>query len=178
MSNKKLLGAAAFAVALTAGAGIGALIGSPTASFAQESDDSTTTAPASPDSDTPPADPGDCDHGPGGPGARPLGTAATALGMTKEELRDALDADTSIADVAAERNVDVQKVIDALVAEATARIDQKVADGDITAEQAAARKAELTERITALVNHDGPPPRHHRHGPPPAGDTAAATTDA
>ena len=66
--------------------------------------------------------------GPGGgraPGAR-LEAAATALDMTVDELRDALDADTSLADVAAERNVPVQPVIDALVAQATERITAMV----------------------------------------------------
>jgi hypothetical protein len=45
-----------------------------------------------------------------------------------------------------------------MVAEATARIDQKVQEGDLSADEANERKAELQERITRLVN-EGPPER-------------------
>jgi len=46
--------------------------------------------------------------------------------------------------------VPLQAVIDALVVDATAKIDAKVASGDLSAERAAAIKANLTGRITAL----------------------------
>ena len=97
--------------------------------------------------------------------------AATALGMPVQELRDALASGKSIADVAAEKNVAIDKVISAMVADATERIDRAVADGRITQEQATERKATLNEKITELVNRDGPlGDGHHRghggrHGP-------------
>ena len=72
--------------------------------------------------------------------------------MTEDELREALDRNTSIADVAAEQGVDVQVVIDALVADITADIDDKVADGDIDEARAAELKETLEERVTAVVN--------------------------
>jgi hypothetical protein len=59
----------------------------------------------------------------GGPG---LDAAATALGMTNDELRTELQAGKTIADVATAKGVDVQKVIDALVAEAKTRITDMV----------------------------------------------------
>jgi polyhydroxyalkanoate synthesis regulator phasin len=112
----------------------------------------------------------------GGPGGRPsLGTVASTLGITEDELRTQLQSGKTLADIAGDKT---PAVIDALVAEATARIDQAVTDGKLTAEQATERKADLTERITAMVNRTPPAPgegRGHRHGPPPAeGETEAA----
>ena len=67
-------------------------------------------------------------HGPGIVHAS-IDTAATALGVTSEELRTALREGKSVADVATEKGVDVQVVIDALVAEAQERIATAVSDG-------------------------------------------------
>lgn len=126
--------------------------------------------------------------GPGGPGGHGPGfgvrgagleTAATAIGITEDELREALAADgATIASVAEANGVDVQAVIDALVAEATARIDEAEADGAIDAERAAELRAELPDRITDAVNGDGFFGRggFGHHGPPgdaPAEDGAA-----
>jgi len=173
-SKRKLIAAAAFSAALAGGGIVGAVLGTPSLTSAQEAEDDTSTS-------TPSSEEGrDFRHHRGAG----LDAAADALGMTVEELRDALDADTSIADVAGERGVDVQTVIDAMVAEATARIDEKVADGDIDAERAETLKAGLTERITAVVNGERPafgrggpggPGRHgHRFGHRLAGLDAAA----
>lgn len=120
--------------------------------------------------------PGGKHGGPGGPGGRAnLGTVASTLGITEEELRTQLQSGKSLADIAGDKT---GAVVDALVAEATARIDQAVADGKLTAEQASERKANLDERITAMVNRTPPAEgerRGHRHGPPPAdGETEAA----
>lgn len=93
-------------------------------------------------------------RGPRGFGAR-LDAVADALGVTEDELHTALQDGQSIADVAAAEGVDVQTVIDALVADATAHLDQEVAEGDLTEEEATARKADLEARITELVNRDG-----------------------
>lgn len=59
----------------------------------------------------------------GGPG---LDVAATALGLTNDELRTELQAGKTIADVATAKGVDLQKVIDAMVAEATTHITDMV----------------------------------------------------
>ncbi len=68
--------------------------------------------------------------------------------------------------MAAERGVDLQGVIDALVADATARIDTAVADGRLDAERAAELKAALPDRVAEFVNRDRPR-RDRRGGPPP-----------
>ena len=167
MRRNRLAGLALIA-GLAGGAVTGALFGGPGISGAQEAP--TTTAPAD---DAAPA-PGPEGRGPGGPGGciggprgAGLDAAATALGMTAEELRAQLDADTTIADVAKAKNVDVQKVIDAMVADAKAHLDQAVTDGRLTQAEADAKKADLTERITTLVN-EGPPARGDRPAPPAA----------
>jgi hypothetical protein len=101
--------------------------------------------------------------GPHGRGPK-LEAAAEALGVSEDDLREQLQDGKTIAQVAEERDVDKQQVIDAMVAAATERIDQKVQEGDLTAEEANERKAELEERITTLVNEG---PQRGRDGGPP-----------
>ena len=96
------------------------------------------------------------DQRPGGHGPK-LDAAAQALNLSADDLRSKLEnGNTTIAQVAKDQGVDVQKVIDAMVADATAHIDQAVKDGKLTADQANERKSGLKDRITRLVN-DGPP---------------------
>ena len=97
-----------------------------------------------------------------------LATAAESIGITEGELRSSLRSGESIASVAEANGVAVDTVIADLVAEAEARIDEKVADGTLTEERAAELKAGLEERITTLVNHEGGvrgPGHHGRRGP-------------
>ncbi|NEK56745.1 hypothetical protein GCU56_02495 [Geodermatophilus sabuli] len=93
--------------------------------------------------------------GHGGGGRLDLSAAATALGMTEEELRDALEVDdTSLADVAEEQGVQVDTLVDALVEEQRARIAQAVEDGDLSQEEADQRLADLEERVAQRVDSD------------------------
>jgi hypothetical protein len=101
------------------------------------------------------------DHGMHGQRGRHLAVVAEALGITEDQLRDALGGGRTIAEVAADEGVDVQAVIDALVANAGARLDQAVADGDLTRQQADERLARIEERVTAMV--DGERPARHGH---------------
>jgi hypothetical protein len=82
--------------------------------------------------------------------------AAEALGITTDELRQALRDGATLAEVAALQGVDVQVVIDAMVAEARDHIEQAVEDGRLTREEADEKLAELTERITDVVNNGRP----------------------
>lgn len=84
-----------------------------------------------------------------------LTVAAEALGIPAEELRTALQGGKSVAQVAQERNVDPQKVIDALVAAGSAALDQAVTNGKITQAQADQRKAGLPARAKAAVERVG-----------------------
>ncbi|HEX9259523.1 MAG TPA: hypothetical protein VF855_08285 [Acidimicrobiales bacterium] len=106
-----------------------------------------------------------------------LDGVAAVLGVTEDELHTALEAGKSIADVAKEKGVDVQKVIDSLVAKAKERTAQAVTDGKITQAQADERIAALTDNITKMVNGELPSMpegrpgfrgHHGRFGEPPA----------
>jgi uncharacterized protein (DUF433 family) len=96
----------------------------------------------------------------GGPGGRHGGmgfdAAADAIGISVDELQAALREGSTLAEVAAAQDVEVQVVIDALVTEATAHLDEAVANGRLTDELAAERQAGLEDRITAMVNGERP----------------------
>jgi ribosomal protein S20 len=96
-----------------------------------------------------------------------LDAAAKALGVSTDELRQQLRDGKTIAQVAEDRNVDKEKVIDAMVEDAEQHLDQAVQDGKLTADQANERKANLKDRITALV--DNGPQRGRDGGPGPGG---------
>jgi hypothetical protein len=118
-----------------------------------------------------------------------LDTAAKALGITTDELTTELRAGKTIADVAGEKNVPVDTVIDALVAEAKA----KIAEHDLPEGRTAPTDAEIRDAVTKLVNgelrfgrgghgpgdhgpgdHDGPPADAPADAP--AGDDTTTTT--
>lgn len=109
-----------------------------------------------------------------------LETAAEAIGITPAELAEALRDGKTIAEVAADNGVDVDTVIDALVDEASARIDQAVQEGKLDEERATAMKEALAERITAFVNGEGPvgPPDGDGFRGPRGPRDAAGVSDA
>jgi len=129
-------------------------------------------------------------HGPGGPGHGPgfgkLDAAAKALGMSVDDLRSALEGGKSLATVAKEKGIAVAKVVDALVAEFKAHLDQEVASGIHTQAEADQKLADARSRIEAFVNGTAPAGGpggfgggHHGPGgpgfggPPPAGSAPA-----
>ena len=79
-----------------------------------------------------------------------LATAASFLGMTEAELREELQ-DKTLADIAKEHGKTAAGLVQQLVATQTKRIDEAVADGKLSEEQAAELKADLGERMEALV---------------------------
>jgi hypothetical protein len=102
-------------------------------------------------------------HGRHGPGLQ-LSVAAETLGMSEDELREALAADgATLADVAEEQGVAVPDLVDALVAAGEERIAGAVEDGRLTQEEADQRLADLEARITERVESPLPdrPGRHH-----------------
>ena len=107
-----------------------------------------------------------------------LETAASYLGMSEEDLREALE-DQTLAEIAKEKGKSVDGLVKAIVAAQEERIDQAVADGRITKAQATELKARLSDRVEALVNgelHRGDGPNRHGffpgsgfpRGPPPS----------
>jgi hypothetical protein len=121
--------------------------------------------------------------GPDGRGPREfvgdfLQTAASTIGIDTKTLITELRDGKSIADVAKAHNVDPQKVIDAIVAQANTEIDKAVNDKKLSADQAAKIKSSLPDRISKLVNdthagRGGFGPGHHGPGGP--GDNGPST---
>ena len=95
-------------------------------------------------------------HGGDGPGGLAPGrdgeVVAGLIGIDAETLRTELMDGKSIATIAEENGVDPQTVTDALVAEAKTHLDQFVADGRLTQEEADQKLVDLTDRITEHVN--------------------------
>ena len=93
-------------------------------------------------------------HGPGfghlGQGAV-FAAAASYLGLTEAELRDELE-DQTLAEIAKTQGKSVPGLVQAIVNAAKDEIDEAVADGKLTKEQAAALEANLDSRIESLVN--------------------------
>jgi hypothetical protein len=104
-----------------------------------------------------------------------LEIAATAIGISTEDLRTALQGGQSLAEVAQANGVDPQVVIDAFVADVKTHLDARVASGDLTQAEADEKFANATERITAMVNGDFP---DRPFGPGPRGDDTDDTDDA
>lgn len=91
-------------------------------------------------------------------------TLADLLNLTEDEVKEALRSGDTIAEIAEAQGVDVQTVIDGLVAAAEEKLAEAVENGRITQEQADEIGANLEERITSFVNEGGPlGPRGHRH---------------
>ena len=151
--KKKLVAAAALTASLTAGGVVGAMFGAPTISSAQTTPDQSVERAERPagsrSGDVQPADrAGRAGEGrsmeDGGHEGRPghhrrglaLEAAAEALGMTAEELKSEMRNGKSIRAVAEERGLEVQTVIDAIVAAVTEHAE---------------------ERATAFVNRELPP---------------------
>lgn len=103
-------------------------------------------------------------------GHGPRSEAMAALfGMTVDELHDALHSGKSLATIAEEKNVALSKVTDLLIAEFSAHLDEEVASGEHTREEADAKLAEFTAKVDEMVTKIRPArgemgPRGGRHG--------------
>ena len=86
-----------------------------------------------------------------------LQAAATYLGISTNDLQTQLRSGKTLAEIAAATAGKTKDgLIAALVADETAQIDKAVADGKISADQAAKIKTGLTERVTQMVERSGP----------------------
>ena len=85
-------------------------------------------------------------------------TAATVIGIDIEALFVELDSGKSLAEIATANGVEPQAVVDALVADENAFIDELEQSGEISAEEAADWRAESAEFIAFEVNHACPNP--------------------
>ncbi len=199
-SSAKKFVALGLGVGLTAGT-LGGLIALPSLSGAQTSTDSTATAPAErPDPGArfdealkPLVDNGTItqeqadavkqalkdSRGKGGPRGMQLDAVAQALGLSADELHTKLEGGSTIAQVAQEQNVDVQVVIDAMVAGMNNRTDEALANGKIDQTKADQLKANATQRATDMVNGVRPErPAGARGGRGPHADSNSTTPGA
>jgi predicted transcriptional regulator len=81
--------------------------------------------------------------------------SATILGITADELKQGLSAGKSLSDLATEKGVDVQKLIDAQIAAITSNINQAVTDGKLTQEQANKQLTDVASIVEKIVNGKG-----------------------
>ncbi len=84
--------------------------------------------------------------------AQTTGTIAAILGLTDTQVMELRQQGLTLAQIAERQKVDPQRLIDALVAQWSVRIDARQAVGAITADEAAALKGELAVRAKAMVN--------------------------
>ena len=78
-------------------------------------------------------------------------TIPAVLGLTQAQVMDLRHDGLSLAQIADRQKVDPQKLIDALVAQWTVRIDARVANGGLTAAEAATLKTQLAATAKAMV---------------------------
>ena len=96
----------------------------------------------------------------GGPQQSLVAVAADTLGMTQADLIAQLQGGKTIAQVAAERNIALNTIVDAFVATRQARLDAAVAAGRMTRAQAdtiwATMRANVTDRLSQRWSPQGP----------------------
>ncbi|MHB8961000.1 MAG: hypothetical protein ACYDAN_15425 [Candidatus Limnocylindrales bacterium] len=90
--------------------------------------------------------------------------AAKAIGVTEAQLNTALASGQTVAQVAKAHNVDVQKVIDALVGDKKDEIAAALKAGTLTQAQADQQLANATTFVTDQVNGTGFGPSGHGRG--------------
>jgi predicted DNA-binding protein YlxM (UPF0122 family) len=77
---------------------------------------------------------------------------AELLGLTTEELQEAVLDGQSLAEIAEANGIEPQALVDAIVAELQAKMDQAVADGDLDQEQATALLDWFQGIVQLIVN--------------------------
>lgn len=78
--------------------------------------------------------------------------AANVIGVEPQALAEALQGGTSIADFAAASGVSAAALIDGILAEVSTRLDEAVANGRITAEEAAVKLSDFATRLSEGLN--------------------------
>jgi hypothetical protein len=81
-----------------------------------------------------------------------LSAVSEATGLDASEIRDQVQAGSSLADILAASNVDVAAFVDGLLADAQTRLADAVESGRITQEEADTRLENLSTRITDFIN--------------------------
>jgi hypothetical protein len=94
-----------------------------------------------------------------------LSIAADALDLSLTDLLTELQDGKSVADVASEKGVDTQAIVDAYAAQFKENLDEAVAEGRITQKQADYQLERATERVSERLENTGSGEfRGGRHG--------------
>jgi uncharacterized protein YidB (DUF937 family) len=80
-----------------------------------------------------------------------VGVVTDTLGVSRQDLRAAVQGGQTISEYATSLGKDPQTVVDALTSAANSKLDQLVADGRITQERADTMKDKLPARIDRLM---------------------------
>lgn len=92
------------------------------------------------------------DHKAYGPrGSNIIQETAEVLGMTESDVRSALEAGSTFAEIAEGKGMTQSVFVEKLKAMETAKIDERLSEGSITETEAAAWKEALGERLTQIV---------------------------
>ncbi len=113
-------------------------------------------------------------HRPNGKGHHIIDAALQLLDMEKDELRQQFSEGNSLAEIAEAQGMNAEDFEVELAGVIQADIEEKVASGDITEEQADRIRAGLEERVDRVVNRDpddGPPHRRGGFGGTSFGET-------
>ena len=79
-------------------------------------------------------------------------TIPAVLGMTQAQVQALRHDGLSLAQIAQQKKVDPQKLVDALAARWTTRIDARAANGALTAAEATTLKAQVQTQAKSMVN--------------------------
>lgn len=85
-----------------------------------------------------------------------LDTIAAEIGMTGDELRAELEGGATLTDLITDQGSTVEAVVDGLVADAETNLEEAVANGSLTQDQADRILATLPERLTRMIENGGP----------------------
>ncbi len=92
-------------------------------------------------------------------GGQYLGSAATYLGLTEDQLRTQLDSGTTLADVAKAQGKSLDGLKQAIISGVQTELDQAVTDGRLTSAQRDQILSDLKARIDDIVNGTMAPPK-------------------
>jgi len=96
-----------------------------------------------------------------------LGEVLLDLGLDPASVREGFSNGQTLGDTAEANGVSPDAVVDAITASMTERLNQALADGKITAEEAAEKAAGIPEKATGIVNSI--PDRKEHRGQHPKG---------
>jgi len=86
-----------------------------------------------------------------GPG-KDIAAIASVLKLTEAELKTQVQSGKTLAQIATTQGVDVKLVVDAIVTEIKTHIANEVTSGEITQSQADTKLADVTTKVTEMVN--------------------------